>query len=42
MQYETTTMSLNVKPGLSLTTIALILSGDYPVKIKLTNSLGIA
>ena len=42
MQYDTTTMSLNVKPGLSPTTIALIQSGDYPVKIKLTNSFGIA
>lgn len=42
MQYDTTTMSLKVKPGLSPTTIALIEAGDYPVKIKLTNSLGIA
>ena len=34
-------MSLSVKTGLSPTAIALIQSGDYPVKIKLTNSLGI-
>ena len=42
MQYDTTTMSLNIKPGLSPASIALIESGDYPVKIKLTNSLGIS